>query len=305
VTPRALHTAPATSLAWEWQATGTVWRIHHDGCVGFELAEAAGLTVEHDEARWSRFRATSEVAQISAAAGSPVRVSPETLELLAACLAWQDRTDGVFDPLVGAALNAWGYTNGMQHRAPQAATSPDTGAVGGRIELDHGRGTARIPAGAQLDLGGIGKGWIADRVARLLRAARPVGRILVDAGGDLVAARGAHLVAVEGDPPAWIPLDEGSAVATSGWRRRSWRNGDGRAAHHLIDPETGAPGLRSCATVLAETAAAADVLAKTLALRPERLAGLSIPARVDTAGGCRTTGAWDAIASGAERERAA
>jgi len=91
-------------------------------------------------------------------------------------------------------------------------------------------------------------------------------------------------------------VKQGQAIATSGWHGRSWRNGDGRRAHHLIDPTTGAPGVRSLATVVAESAAVADVLAKALALRPGRLARLGVAARVRVAGTDRTNSAWDARA---------
>ena len=55
----------------------------------------------------------------------------------------------------------------------------------------------------------------------------------------------------------------GGAIATSASNRRSWRRGTARM-HHLINPRTGAPAETDLAqaTVLAETAERADVLAK-------------------------------------------
>ena len=123
--------------------------------------------------------------------------------------------------------------------------------------------------------------------------------MLVDAGGDLVAVRGDHEVDVEppfepgGAPAARVRLAEGQGVATSGCDRRSWRNGDGRLVHHLIDPETGQPGLRSHATVVAGDPVTADVLATTLALRPDLVAGLPHAAMVTVGGLVRTTARWD------------
>jgi len=292
---------PLTPVAWEWRATGTVWHIHHDGCVDGELAELVCELVEEDEERWSRFRPTSELSRINAGAGHEVHVSWETFELLEACAVWHERTGGVFDPLVGASLSAWGYASSMRDRAPHAATSPGEGALTGAVELDTASSSVVIPAGAQLDLGGIAKGWMADRAARLLRMALQDGRILVDAGGDLVAARGSHLVAVDGAPAACVVLGEGDAAATSSWRQRSWQNGDGRIAHHLIDPATGAPGAQTTATVVGTSATEADVLATTLALRPRGLPELSIPARVEQHGAQYANRAWVALAGGGPR----
>jgi thiamine biosynthesis lipoprotein ApbE len=131
--------------------------------------------------------------------------------------------------------------------------------------------------------------------------------ILVDAGGDLASARGDHIVAVErpgvslpnrpglpaGETAVRITISEGEGVATSGCGRRRWVNGDGQIAHHLIDPVAGRPGPRTQATVIADDVVTADVLAKTLALRP-RLIGLAAETAMITAGALtHTTRAWD------------
>ena len=60
-------------------------------------------------------------------------------------------------------------------------------------------------------------------------------------------------------------------------------------AHHLIDPETGAPGPRTHATVVADDPVAADVLAKVLTLRPGRIAALDEAAMVMVDAGVRVT----------------
>ncbi|MFN8111387.1 MAG: FAD:protein FMN transferase [Thermoleophilia bacterium] len=278
-------------VAWEWWATGTRWRIHHDGGVDDALADRCWRLVTRDEARWSRFLPGSEVSAVTAQAGRQVRVSEETVRLVAACREWMERTGGVFNPLVGGRVAAWGYARDMARSAPGAACAPAPAGVPDRLEVDPAGGWVRIPAGTALDLGGIAKGWIADRVAGLLRGEPGAGCALVDAGGDIVAARGGHEVAVDDlDDRLW--LDEGQAVATSGWRLRAWRTTDGREAHHLIDPATGDPGPLTVATVVHHTAAGSDVWAKTVALRPHLLNGLGLPAMVRTEDGAHHTPEW-------------
>jgi FAD:protein FMN transferase len=295
----------ATTAAWEWRATGTTWRIHHGGGVTAAVARAAAAAVERDEARWSRFRPTSEVSRINASAGVPVHVSEDTLQILEACITWAARTDGLFQPLVGGALIAWGYRRSLLDAAAFAPRSPRLGSLHGRIGLDLARGTARITRGTRLDLGGIAKSWIAARAAALVRARCDDPTMLVDAGGDLVAVRGDHIVAVEPpgpvDPCAGLPaaahvlVRAGQGVATSGYGRRRWRNGDGHEAHHLIDPRTGRPGPEAHATVVADDPVAADVLAKVLALRPERLAVTREAAMVCAGGVVRTNARWGEV----------
>jgi FAD:protein FMN transferase len=291
-----------TTAAWEWRATGTTWRIHHTGGVDSGLAATIAQAVERDEARWSRFRPDSEVARMNASAGRPVPVSPATLDLVEACVHWIRSTGGVFQPLVGGALVAWGYRRSLADRRAYAESSPDPRRLEGRPQVDRARGTVQIPAGTRLDLGGIAKSWMACRAAALVRGRCDDPTILVDAGGDLVAARGRHLVAVEdprdhdAPPIARVWVGEGQGIATSGYGRRRWQNGDGRPAHHLIDPETGAPGPRTHATVISDDPVAADVLAKLLTLRPGRIAALDEAAMVMSDGVLRTTAAWTEVA---------
>jgi len=298
-----------TSAAWEWKATGTTWRIHHSGGVSEALAAAVAAAVEHDEARWSRFRRESEVSRINAAGGAAVAVSADTLAMLEACSTWVERTDGVFQPLVGGALIAWGYHRSLLAAEAFAVTSPPPRRLGGRIEIERRHGTVRIPRGTRLDLGGIAKSWMAGRAAALVCARSGDPAVIVDAGGDLVAARGDHIVAVEAGGPddlrreatahppvlAHVVVRAGQGIATSGYGRRRWRNGDGREAHHLIDPDTGAPGPATHATVVSDDPVAADVLAKVLSLRPERISATTAAALVAVAGDVRTTAAWERV----------
>lgn len=285
-----------TQTAWEWRATGTRWRIHHGGAVAAACAALAMERVACDERRWSRFDGDSEVARLTARAGRFVPVSGETYALLCACVRWQTRSRGLFQPLVGGALRAWGYERSLAERPAGTARVPDARPATGTIELDRVARAARIPAGASLDLGGIAKGWIAARLGRWLARACEDASLLVDAGGDVLAVRGAHLVAVDhgAGAIARVRLAPGGAIATSGSDARAWVNADGSAAHHLIDPSTGAPAARSIATVVARGVVTADVLATVLALEPARIGQLRRPAAVTRHDGLRTTAAWAA-----------
>ncbi len=295
-----------TTPAWQWMATGTTWHIHHSGGVSAEAAQAVAAGVEFDEARWSRFRPQSTVARINRNAGIPVQVDPETLELLIACRRWTQHTQGLFQPLVGAALEAWGYARSIHEHVPGAARSPAGVPVEGDLEIDTDAQSVRIPAGTRLDLGGIAKSWMARRAAATVAELSDDGSLLVDAGGDLTAVRGSHLVAVEaaglhpqnvpgtapGATGCWVELAAGEGIATSGSGRRRWVNHDGSVAHHLIDPFAGRPGAEAHATVIACDVVTADVQAKVLALAPEVLP--TPAAAIRTSGGtCVTTPGWD------------
>jgi thiamine biosynthesis lipoprotein len=231
--------------------------------------------VEHYEARFSRFRVDSELSQLSALAGRDVTVSAELFEVLSMALTYWRETAGVFDPLILTELETAGYDRTFSAVPRSREDMPCLGRsfrpVFGSVALDEADRRVRLPAGARLDLGGIAKGWIVDQLSSVLS---PHGSYLIDVGGDM-AARGAGtdggpgwLIAIA-DPlrleqdVCWLRLlDE--AIATSTTMRRRWNRG-GRWLHHIIDPRTGAPAASDLvqATVLAPTAAAADVFAKT------------------------------------------
>jgi thiamine biosynthesis lipoprotein len=134
--------------------------------------------------------------------------------------------------------------------------------AGGGVRIDGGR--IELEPNVRIDLGGIGKGYAAERAAEQLATAGPC---LVSAGGDIATRAGNWPVGVEtGGGTLTLELS-GSALATSGRDRRTWRRG-GRTMHHLIDPGTGAPAVSDIVriTVVATDAVDAEVLATSLFL---------------------------------------
>jgi thiamine biosynthesis lipoprotein len=236
----------------------------------------AAAAIERLEQQWSRFRPTSELSALNAAAGVPVVVSAELFALVErAVRAWKD-TAGRYDPTVLPAVVAAGYDRDFdavvtEGAGPVTDVAPAPAPGCAAIELDARLRAVTLPAGVALDLGGIGKGYAADLVAPELVAHGARGA-LVNLGGDLRAVGAAPephgwVVAVD-DPLAtgttgMLALREG-AIATSTRLRRAWER-DGETLHHLIDPRTGRPAASGLAsvTVVAGDAWRAEVLAKS------------------------------------------
>jgi FAD:protein FMN transferase len=236
--------------------------------------EAAQSEFRRLEALLSRFREDSELSRLNAR-GS-IEAGPDLLRVVELALDGHDRSAGRFDPTVHDALVAAGYDRSFDlltrneqgdvdvgvgvhrrlHRCTPSHRGPGVRIRGRRIELDRG---------VRLDLGGIAKGYAAERAAELLATAGPC---LVNAGGDVATRDGAWPIAVEtSGEPLTLELAGDGALATSGRDRRRWRR-NGREAHHLIDPRTGAPSESDLlrVTVVAADAVAAEVLAKALFL---------------------------------------
>ena len=252
--------------------------------------------VEEEFARleqvFSRFRPGSELSRLNEA-GAAV-CGADLLAVLELALAARERTQGRFDPTVHDALVAAGYDRTFAELPPDAAGPPARSVrCGGTVEVDRDRRVVRLGAGVRLDLGGIVKGYAAERACDLLHAGgRPC---LVNAAGD-VAVRGvpeAGFWAVGAETPeggVTLGLTSGG-LATSGRDLRRWRR-NGEERHHLIDPETGRPSgsdlLR--VTAVGGDAVEAEVLAKALFLAGEEAAvaeagRLRVPCLLVTADG--------------------
>lgn len=211
----------------------------------------------HD--RFTRFNASSELSRFNAAAGAWMEVSVELRALLLESLRAYEMSGGLVHAGTLPALLAAGYTRdfslgGTPTTAPPAPPAP----LPELLEL-HGN-DARLAPGAAIDLGGIAKGWLADRLAEGLGP-----NCLVNLCGDLYA-RG------EGETGEGWPVGFGErtvllhdmGAATSGTTKRMW----GRGLHHLIDPRTARPAVTDLkeVSVLATTATDAEIFAKVALL---------------------------------------
>lgn len=264
------------------------------------LLELGVRWIEELEARWSRFRTDSEVTALNRHAGQPVLVSADTYELVAKAVAAWTATDGRFDPTVGAALVAHGYDRDFTDVLSMATMVGPTrpAPTPAAIRLDPAIHGVTLPAEVTFDPGGIGKGLAADLTAAWLLDAGARG-VLVNLGGDLRAMGRAPTadgwVVTIPDPTdpetelLRLSIPEG-AIATSSCLRRRWATTTG-TAHHLIDPNTGAPTDNDVAavTVVAGEAWWAEALTKSLFVAgPEGLGTLeNAHAVIVTADGTR------------------
>ena len=213
--------------------------------------------------RFSRFEPDSEISRFNEKAGQWAGVTSELEQMLRAALDAYQLSGGLVHAGVLGSMLAIGYTRSL-------AVGPTTAVLTGAapppplpelLEVDEGR--ARLQAGFGIDLGGIAKGWLADRLASELGE-----NCLVNLGGDLFASGGGP------DGDGW-PIGLGGVTvllssqgaATSGTWRRAWAQGAVRV-HHLIDPRTGLPAVSDLSevSVVASNAVDAEVHAKAALL---------------------------------------
>ena len=223
---------------------------------------SAECEIRRLEAVFTRFREDSQLSMLNRRETRVV--GPELAELTALSLVARTRSGGRFDPTVHDAMVSAGYDRTFDELTGRVAVTRAPVRCGGAVTVDLESGVIDLEPGFCLDLGGIAKGYAADRVCDLLSQ---LGPCLVDAGGDIAVRGGGWPVGIETpDGVITIELSDG-AVATSGVDRRRWQTTGGEA-HHLIDPRTGRPAETDLVrvTVVADTATAAEALATSLVL---------------------------------------
>jgi len=290
-------------------AMNTTVRVFAAEQVPVDLLERAESVFHRIERTFSRFRPDSELSRLNAASGNEVAVSPEMFRLLQLCLAYHDRTNGLFEPAILPNLEACGYDRSFelvpQHQHASVMPGPEARRSLRDVKMDSIDLLVRTPRAMRLDFGGIGKGYAVDEAAQLLR---PAEDFLIDAGGDISASGDGPDgdgwtvsiadALVEGRERSIIDL-RNQALATSATTRRSWIRG-AVTHHHIIDPRTGRPAHTDvlAASVIAQSATEADVYAKpALLLGAEKaltfLASLGVEGLLQTHNGrAITTTGW-------------
>jgi thiamine biosynthesis lipoprotein len=250
-----------------------------DAAVAAAMAKRALLTWHR---RFSRFTADSELSQINRDPAATVPVSPLMRRVIEAALAAARDTGGLVDATLADEIELAGYEGHFDGEGidlqtalalapPRAPAAPHPDERWRQIMVDPRAGTVHRPPGLRLDVGGIAKGVFADELASLLEG---FDAYVLDCAGDVRVGgraglvRPVHIAGPVGADWLLTLALTGGAVATSGISRRSWIGGNGRPAHHLLDPRTGLPVFTGIvqASAIAPTATQAEVLAKAAVL---------------------------------------
>ena len=238
-------------------------------------AQAAVDEVRRIERKYSRYDEASVVSRINAAAGSgqAIEVDDETAALLDFAAHLHALSGGLFDITSGVLRRAWNF------RVPRVPSQQEIDALLPLIGWPQLRWRERriaLPrAGMEIDFGGFGKEYAADRAAEVL-AREGVAHGFVNLGGDI------RVVGPRSDGDGWrlgirhprresalirtIELRSG-ALATSGDYERFFEV-DGRRYSHLLDPRSGWPvNYWQSVSVIGPTCAAAGAACTIAALR--------------------------------------
>ncbi len=266
--PAPAPSAPAPSAPARWQgialgASAEILIAHGDGA---RLLKRAVGEIRRLEGIFSLYRPESALSRLNreGALSSPPF---EMLELLTIAGSIHRRTEGAFDPTIQPLWALYAECAG-RGRAPTAAEIAAAAARTGweNLRLEAGSVSFRRPA-MSLTLNGIAQGYIADRVAAMLRR-EGVENVLVNTG-EITALGGGpggsgwpvEIAASKARP---LPLKDLS-IATSAPLGTTF-DAKGRLGH-IIDPRSGRPTARQAqVSVIAPSAAVADGLSTAFCL---------------------------------------
>ena len=173
------------------EAMATVFELYiveEDETYAQQGAQAAFAEVDRLELEMSRFLSNSDISRLNdAEPGQTVALGMDSFECLCRAKEMFDKTGGAFDISIGALYACWLHED-RTLRQPSTKEIQHAHALTGlnHLELDEEGFCAEVlTEGVQFDLGGIGKGYAAEKVAEILRE-WSLGQALVLAGASSV-----------------------------------------------------------------------------------------------------------------------
>lgn len=234
-------------------ALGTHIVLQVNGALSDRILTKSFELIDHYEDLLTVNRDVSEVMDVNHAAGKErVQVSSGTYSLIRLAVE-KSRENFGFNALIGPLVKEWKIGFEGAHIPSKETIEEKLKIINPmQVELNDADQTVFLTKkGMELDLGGIAKGWIADRIKDYWLALG-VQSGIINLGGNVLLVgvspkreNGQWTIGVQdpikqrGGNIATVMVPECSAV-TSGIYER-YLEVDGKKYHHLIDPRTGYP----------------------------------------------------------------
>lgn len=284
---------PATSSTFAFD-TYCTFSVYGDDTAPARLARACARY----DALFDLYNPESDIARVNASAGAPCTVDPATADLVSQALAWCEQAHGRFDITIGAVSTLWNFDEGVRPSDEAVAQAlPHVNWHGVSVDTSNPESPTITLAdlAAKLDLGGIAKGYIADRLCELLEQETTATGAAISLGGNIA------YMGCKPDGSPWTtgirdPNDPGGStvvgtaqtaggsLVTSGLYERTFDQ-DGTTYWHILDPRTGMPVATDVVsvTVACPSSTEADALSTTLFVAGSAEGARIVDARPDTA----------------------
>lgn len=216
---------------------------------GKEIISGTFKVCKNYENKMSKTIKGSDIYKINHAAGKPVKVDKDTLDVIKLGIKVSKESDGIFDITVGAITDLWDFQTDKPKLPDSGKLKEAVSTLGYKnIVIDGDKVKLKNPK-TKIDLGAVAKGYISGKMAEHLKS-RGIKNGIINLGGNVVA------IGKKPDGSFWkIGIrkpDKGSSkilgatnvedrvVITSGVYERMFEL-SGRRYHHILNPKTGYP----------------------------------------------------------------
>ena len=266
--PRQSESLSMTGMYFDTVVTVEAWGTSR------EVLDHCEELCDHYESLFSRTLADSEISKINASEGQPVTVSDETAELIRLGLEYGDISDGYFDITIASASELWNFTDNEEKVLPDSEVLSEavTHIDYRNVKVEGNTVTLTDPE-AKIDLGGIAKGYIADRLKEYLES-EGVEHALINLGGNMLAVGDRYdgtpfrvglqkPFEPDGTTIAVLEVNDQSVVTSGNYER--YFEKDGVIYHHILDPSTGYPVQNDLyqVTIISDSSVDGDALSTT------------------------------------------
>lgn len=196
------------------------------------------------EASLSRFSPVSELSDLNQSEGIPVLCSDILWEIIGLADHYYQETERIFNPYLGRILSELGYNQSFENIDPDQCATPTVPLpkVAHPVVLQPEKKAAILHPSFSIDLGGIAKGWSAQKLSSWAKRTG-VSCGAIDAGGDMAIWGNEDALGWEvlienpwetANDLVYLRVTKEVGIATSSIIKRQW----GEGHHHIIDPRT-------------------------------------------------------------------
>ncbi|PRR78129.1 Thiamine biosynthesis lipoprotein ApbE precursor [Clostridium liquoris] len=242
-----------------------------------EAASNKAMDVISDlDDKMSPSKDTSEVSKINKNAGKAfVKVSDDTFTVIKKALEYSSLSNGAFDITVGPLVNLWGIgTDKARVPSPQEIKDKLSLVNYKDVILDENNRSVKLrKPNEAIDLGGIAKGYTADRVKEVL-VNEGIKTAFINLGGNIVTLGNKpdgslwnigvqDPLQTRGEYFGIVKVSHKSIVSSGNYERYFMKNG--KRYHHILDTKTGYPSDNGiiATTIISDKSIDGDALSTT------------------------------------------
>jgi len=233
------------------------------------LLDSVFLLIDKYDLQFSSYREGSWLYKLNHSDSKEFNITDELFQILTFSEEVYERSNTLFDVTIGNLAEIWDFDKQL---IPTMEEIDWAQKNTGFSKIDFSEGILHKPVSLKLNLGGIAKGFIIDRIVDFLYEREVISGI-INIGGDirLFGQNKPLLIGIQHPRKERNELigkleASNKAVVTSGDYERYFIE-NGIRYHHILDPVTGYPAMENLSvTVIADEAVTADAYSTALFL---------------------------------------